>query len=249
VSVLGWDEYAGASSLSEVDWLQAADPLLLLAYLRRRTDVCHAKEGKRKLRLFTCACARRHWMRLEELPPSVCAVLRSGVEYAERFADGLIDKAEFDDTVATSRRLTWQWGASAFSASFTARQATHSRAFEPAWEVARSEPRVAGRVGTPGFLGEQQAKCELLREIFGNPFRVVRVDPAWLRGNDGAVVMLARSIWEEQAFEQMPILADALEDAGCADDDVLAHCRQTSSHVRGCWVVELLRGLQCLSVQ
>ncbi len=248
MSVLHWDKYTSASSLSEADWRQATDPLLLLAYLRRRTDVCHAKEGKRQLRLFTCAAAR-HWKRLDELPPPVSAFLRSGIEYAERFADGLIDKAELDDAVATARRLAREWSTSAYSACFMAGKAIQPRAFEPAWEVAWLGPRFEGGKGQSGVLAEQQAQCELLREIFGNPFRAMRVDSACLHGNDGAVVVLAQRIWQEQTFEHMAILADALEDAGCADADVLAHCRQSSPHVRGCWVVDRLRGLQCLSVQ
>jgi hypothetical protein len=79
----------------------------------------------------------------------------------------------------------------------------------------------------------------LLRDIFGNPFRPVEADPAWLTSD---VVALARGIYEEKAFDRMPILADALQDAGCNNDDVLAHCREPGEHVRGCWVVDLVLG-------
>jgi hypothetical protein len=68
----------------------------------------------------------------------------------------------------------------------------------------------------------------------------VRIDPAWLTWNGGAVRNLARAIHEERAFDRLPILADALEEAGCDSEDVLDHCRETGMHVRGCWVVELL---------
>jgi hypothetical protein len=79
----------------------------------------------------------------------------------------------------------------------------------------------------------------LFREIFGNPFRPVVLDSSWLTSD---VVALARGIYEERAFDRMPILGDALQDAGCENDDILAHCRGEGPHVRGCWVVDLVLG-------
>jgi hypothetical protein len=83
---------------------------------------------------------------------------------------------------------------------------------------------------------------DLLRELFGNPFRPPGVDPVWFRAAGGAVPRLARAIDAEAAFARLPILADALEEAGCDHADVLTHCRQPGEHVRGCWVVDLLLG-------
>jgi hypothetical protein len=77
----------------------------------------------------------------------------------------------------------------------------------------------------------------LLRDILGNPFRPVTIDPAWKTGN---VIGLAQAIYEERAFDRMPILADALEEAGCQEESVLTHCRSGDVHVRGCWVVDRL---------
>jgi hypothetical protein len=79
----------------------------------------------------------------------------------------------------------------------------------------------------------------LLRDIFGNPFRPAPVDPGWLTG---AVVSLARTMYDSRDFAAMPILADALQESGCDNADVLAHCRGDGPHVRGCWVVDLLLG-------
>lgn len=79
-----------------------------------------------------------------------------------------------------------------------------------------------------------------MRDIFGNPFRPVTIDSAWLAWNDGIVVQLAQGIYEERAFDRLPILADALEDSGCLDADILNHCRQPAEHVRGCWANDLL---------
>jgi hypothetical protein len=83
----------------------------------------------------------------------------------------------------------------------------------------------------------QQAK--LLRDIFGNPFRPVVADPSWLTPT---VHDLAAAIYADRAFDRLPILADALEEAGCDNTDVLGHCRGPGPHVRGCWVVDLILG-------
>jgi hypothetical protein len=85
---------------------------------------------------------------------------------------------------------------------------------------------------------EQVCQCLLLHEIFGNPFRPVQVDTSWLTTN---VVTLAQTIYDQKMFHLVPILGDALQDAGCTHDDVLNHCRDTD-HVRGCWVIDLLLG-------
>ena len=72
---------------------------------------------------------------------------------------------------------------------------------------------------------ERRLQTDLLRDVFGNPFRRARVDPAWLAWNDGTVVKIAQSIYTERRFEDMPILGDALEDAGCSDAEILGHLR------------------------
>jgi hypothetical protein len=82
-------------------------------------------------------------------------------------------------------------------------------------------------------------KSGWLRDIFGNPFKPVSVDRAWLTSN---VIGLAETIYADRAFDRLPILADALEDAGCDNADILNHCRQPGEHVRGCWVVDLVLG-------
>lgn len=77
-------------------------------------------------------------------------------------------------------------------------------------------------------------------EVFGNPFRPVRFSPEW---RTETAVLLARQMYASRDFGAMPILADALQDAGCDSDDVLDHCRATSAtHVRGCWVTDLVLG-------
>jgi hypothetical protein len=84
--------------------------------------------------------------------------------------------------------------------------------------------------------------CDLLREIVVNQFYPVALNPAWLRWREATIPSLAQAIYDECAFDRLPILADALEDAGCTNEDILNHCRQPGQHVRGCWVVDLLLG-------
>jgi hypothetical protein len=90
---------------------------------------------------------------------------------------------------------------------------------------------------------EHTKHCQLLRCIIANPFRPPpQLDSAWLAWNDGAVRKMAQAIYDERAFDRLPLLADALEEAGCTDAATLAHCRGPGEHVRGCWVVDLLLG-------
>jgi hypothetical protein len=94
------------------------------------------------------------------------------------------------------------------------------------------------------FTDEAQRKWEvlLIRDIFGNPFRAVSLVPSWLIWNEATVAKLAQAIYDERAFERLPVLADALEEAGCTDAEILAHCRGPGPHVRGCWALDLLLG-------
>jgi hypothetical protein len=86
---------------------------------------------------------------------------------------------------------------------------------------------------------ELAVQTALLRDIFGNPFHSVVLDSAWLTQD---VVNLAQSVYSGQGFNALPILADALEEAGCTDAGIFSHCRQPGPHVRGCWVIDLLLG-------
>jgi hypothetical protein len=82
----------------------------------------------------------------------------------------------------------------------------------------------------------------LIHCIFGNPFRSISINHAWLTWHDGTVSKMAQSIYAERVFASLPILADALEEAGCTDASILNHCRGPGPHVRGCWVIDFLLG-------
>lgn len=90
-----------------------------------------------------------------------------------------------------------------------------------------------------GILREDPRRVlpDAMRDIFGNPFRQVSFSPSW---RTGAAVALAQQMDEARDFSVMPILADALQDAGCDNDDILSHCRGPGPHVRGCWCVDLV---------
>jgi hypothetical protein len=91
--------------------------------------------------------------------------------------------------------------------------------------------------GDPAERGRHAA--HLLREIVGNPFRPVAFSPEW---RTSTAVALAQQMYDSRDFALMPILGDALQDAGCDSDDILDHCRGAGPHVRGCWVVDLVLG-------
>jgi hypothetical protein len=87
---------------------------------------------------------------------------------------------------------------------------------------------------------ERRAQSELLRCVAGNPFRAAALEAWVLRWREGTVSHLARAIYDDRSFGDLPVLADALEEAGCADASVLDHCRRKYEHARGCWVLDLL---------
>ena len=95
-----------------------------------------------------------------------------------------------------------------------------------------------------------RSHAELLREMFGPlPFRPVPLDQTWISWNNGTVIRLARALYEERALPEgtldrgrMAVLADALEESGCEDEEIIRHCRVPAAHSRGCWVLDMLLG-------
>jgi hypothetical protein len=164
----------------------------------------------RKARLFACACLRQ---RTEPLLPWERGVLA----IAERDADGSASTTEVEAA------LTAALPSNSFTLVFQTRD----------WWSAVKAARAVGE-------GEKEAvQCELVRDIFGNPFRRVVFSSEW---RTDTVVSLAKQMYDSRDFGAMPILADALQDAGCDSDDILSHCRGDGPHVRGCWVVDLVLG-------
>ncbi len=198
----------------------------------------------RKLRLFAVACCRLVWHRIED-PRS-----RVAVEVGERYADGLADARELEqadmqamsalDEICTARGYDIRDVLRKAPFVFPRGAPTAIRwACAAAWSAAEDAERAAWTAEGVSNTAELATNCDLLRDIFGNPFRPVAVDPAWLTSD---VVALAEGVYEERAFDRLPILADALMDAGCDNADLLGHLRGEGPHVRGCWALDLILG-------
>jgi hypothetical protein len=217
-------------------------------------EFLQGKVSDRKLRLVACGNCRREWACLRDDG-------RTAVATAERFADGQADDAErsrADDLASKEvereyRHLELVGGAiqspprlspaeerwlqvlldESFFRFAVARMASASTLPSP--ELWEGLPR-----GGPSYLPSEHS---VLKDLFSPlPFRPVTIDPAWLRWNFATVPAIARHAYEDRTYHDLPILADALEDAGCTDPDILTHCRRPGEHVRGCWVVDLLLG-------
>ena len=191
-----------------------------------------AKKHRRKWVLFNCACCRRVWDKM----PDDC---RAYVEAAERYALGAGLKKDLGPLrgrvhEAFNNSLRWPDRASAAQAAMTVTNATRFCA----WNAASA----AGAKGRVAHRRERHAQADLLREVMGNLYRAVAVEPAWLTWNGGAVPKMAQAVLAEARFSDLPILADALEEAGCTDAGLLGHLRGPGPHVRGCWAVDLLLG-------
>ncbi|VTT98685.1 Uncharacterized protein OS=uncultured bacterium PE=4 SV=1 [Gemmataceae bacterium] len=201
--------------MTEQEWLNCTDPIRMLEFLRD-------KASKRKLRLFACAWGYELWSRMTDQRS------RNALITAERFADGLCDV----EVLRACFKEAWE---ARTKASTWATQAALTACYD-GYDVDRAVSQVNYEMVK---VRRGNGLPERLQCLFGNPFCPVTADPTWLTST---VVALARGIYEDRAFERMPILADALQDAGCDNADILDHCRGPGPHVRGCWVVDLLLG-------
>jgi hypothetical protein len=215
-------------AVTEAEWLGCTDPQEILFFMWDDVSL-------RKLRLFAAASCRRVWHLLRD-PRS-----RRAVEEAERYADGLATREQMDAAYEGARgahvALLQEDGPASEVAVACAveRAAMTPHGGEPrlaAWGPARVIVR-------RGPDGEAAAQVALLHEVFGNPFRPTAFKPAWLTDT---VRKLARAIYEQRAFGRLPILADALEEGGCDDVDILAHLRGGGEHALGCWALDLVLG-------
>src|SRR5215469_15237158 len=128
----------------------------------------------------------------------------------------------------------------AYAARGDSARAAHASSEGVASAAAGSACQWAMHVGPDRAKANSKAMAGLLRDIAGNPFRSgLPFDPTWLVRNSGSVLRMGQAIYDAREFASLPILADALEDAGCADRAILDHCRGSGPHVRGCWVVDL----------
>jgi hypothetical protein len=224
--------------LSEEEWLSCGYPGTMLGRRLRTADA-------RKLRLFLCACCRRVW---NSFPDERC---RAAVTAAESWADGklsagaLAEHRSATEFVRAREERAYQEVRFDLTPSSQKRRKRYYAAQAAAWVVVPRKDRIlraayACTVAAPATRDEEGAHCDILRDIFGNPFRPVAFDADW---RTSTAVAIAQGMYDSRDFGAMPILADALQDAGCDNDDVLNHCRDAKGvHVRGCWVVDLVLG-------
>lgn len=211
--------------MTEQQWLNNLDDAQhMLTFLRDTTKVARTRSGKRKLRLFACGCGRSVWPLLNH-PQH-----RKVVEVVEQLADGQVST---DALASAGGTIDGTLGSGAALVDTIA----DPQAFQAAFLITTMSMPVADLAS--GGKSWDHILSDLLRDIFGNPFRVVSTDPTWLTST---VVSLATAIYDERAFDRMPILADALDHAGCDSTDLLHHLRQPSDHVRGCWALDLVVG-------
>jgi hypothetical protein len=243
--------------MTEAQWLSADRPHRLLAHLRRRAS-------DRKLWLLACGLVRRLWHILADERS------RQAVEAVERWADGLATDADLASARQEARaagvvaRAAREAARREERAHFARRDGWWERkrtteecsrregAAWFAWRLAGREWKPLDAVGEAAELAaavaaerdaeaaERAGQVALVREVFGNPFRPVPLDPAWLAWHEGTIPRLARATYDNGAFDRLPVLADALEEAGCTAQDVLRHCRQQGGHTRGCWALDLV---------
>ncbi len=207
------------------EWQGSSDPQVMMAWLRGLTVV-----SRRKLWLLVAACRRRFRGPDERFP----------AELAERFAEepegGEAFVVEFGNGING-------FGVGAGMAWVAAVEAVAVPLNRTVVLEGRDRLRGNGPELWAAFDAATGTVCQLLRCVLGNPFKPCpTIDPAWLRWNDGTVPRIARGFYESRRFEDMPILHDALLDAGCDDQDMLDHCKAPGPHVKGCWVLDLLLG-------
>jgi hypothetical protein len=245
--------------MTEQEWLACADPGLMLEFLK-------GKASDRKLRLFACTCSRRMCHRWERsrVPEVVQNSAEDDVgkhelrppafEISERFADGEIGLHEIRQFLNELGAMggvsaAWALNCSEFAvleenaeqAAIQAISCALHFAYFFTYEQTFSKLTYTGdgKIAAEAREAERKKLPELVREIFGNPFRPFTVHRRWFTQ---PIVGLAKEIYDARAFERLPMLADALEEAGCTNGEILNHCRSPGPHVKGCWVVDAVLG-------
>jgi hypothetical protein len=221
--------------VTEQDWRLSADPQAML-------DLVGPSLSERRLQLLLCAGLGH------VLDARTPGRTRQALDTVARFADGLASDKELLD----ARSRAWEaatsfWVQQARShALLSPEQARrHTLLVTAANATARRRDDLLRALdgGLRRAIQDDAWLAGLLREVVGNPFRPVACDPAWLLWGGKAPAQLAQGVYQEGAFDRLPVLADALEEAGCADPEILGHRRQGGGHVHGSWGLELLLGL------
>ncbi len=259
----------GAPTMTKAEWLTCTDPDLMLRFLlgtnHPRLQAVESfpacKTSDRKLRMFACACYHRirHMLPLPLAQPAV--------EVAERVADGMLPVEELQLAETRLREpldaIEGPWRASlgaeriallpTHEALALALQVVWLQAPKAAWYASSNAHYAVAAMANPGAassdgdfgasqVAEKRVQADLVRDIFGNHFRSTAIDPTCLTWKAGLIQRLAQTIYDEPAFDRLPLVATALEEAGCDNAEILAHLRGPGPHVRGCWALDLVLG-------
>lgn len=203
--------------MTEAEWLACEDPRAIIEYQRYvATD--------RKMRVFVVAACRKKLSAKDHVFFNLLEQLAEGDANSKKIA---------------AKRKPMNVPKSHQMGRFAENIYRQGLIDTDAYQAAINATWYATSIGHPLANETALKQSHLLRDIFGNPFRPVALDPSWI---SSTVKQLAEAIYDERAFDRMPILADAIKDAGCSNQDILQHCRSGGEHVRGCWVVDLLLG-------
>jgi hypothetical protein len=232
--------------MTEEDWLSATDPTPMLEFLR-------GKASDRKLRIIGCNCA---WHILPILQVGRLSALLTASERAADGEDmtsviGAILTEFNNDREHTGQKYTHLVGCPgiAFAAGHPPQNNLFRQAFDwlaitAAWWAVPDATVVPESWGTPldpawqqAWASERAWQASTFREVIGNPFHPIPLNPTW---QTSTVLALAQGIYQDRAFDRLPILADALQDASCDNPDLLNHLRSEGPHTRGCWAIDLL---------
>ncbi len=221
--------------MTEKLWLDCTDPTEMLQFLR---DAGQASE--RKMRLFAVACCRRTWSLMTDERS------RKAVEVAERFAEGHDHIDALREAVSAARRVLNDRLVNLHVQMASEAATTMLYVWSPG--ITASAAADANGRDEITWKAERAAQAALLHDLFGPlPFRPVSIEPAWLTWSNGVVVRLAEAAYQNRKLPEgvldgaaLGVLADALEEAGCANVSVLGHLRGEGPHWRGCWCVDLL---------
>jgi hypothetical protein len=246
--------------MTEALWLSCGDSDRMSFFIWNKFQRAR-KDSRRKMRLYACACCRRAQNLLTD-PGS-----RDALDLGEQFADGLISpqasrrarsaaQAAYKIALAAVEEANRaSIGRNAYEALYAPMEAASAatqvfnadggtaaaNAADAIAHAAFARPKAptTSKVYEAARKAEEKAQAVILRELFGNPFRPTVLDPAW---RTATVVRLAQVLCDERRFEDLPILADALEEAGCTNGDMLDHLRGPGPHVLGCWAVDAVLG-------
>jgi serine/threonine protein kinase len=216
---------AASKLLTEDEWTTCSDPVRMLAHINETS------RDLRKVRLFACACARRHWPSLTDEKS------RRAVEVSEQFADTCQDQETYHLAEVSSESPELTALEAANSAAWSVAQGDTSAAGQAAWAADSNAWTAAVNVSRHLLAHEV---CQVWRDLFGPDLFQPPPERAWLKHADQAVE-IARNMYDKGEFGSMRLLVEALESAGCDEASIYEHCL-IGRHFRGCWVIDLLRG-------